>query len=107
MLEYEKPCKIIVTSSVKSGKMTNISKSMKNVFSRNFAGYIWERNEFKCRENGIEFIQINSKGTANICSECGAEGKKNKLEFKCAKCGTEMSSALNLAKNIEKKYLEK
>ncbi|MGN0613858.1 MAG: zinc ribbon domain-containing protein [Porcipelethomonas sp.] len=107
MFRDEKPCRVVVTAPAKSHKMTKLSKSARKVLNRSFAGYIRERLEFKCVENGIDFVQINSKNTGSICSVCGAEGVRSKLEFRCEKCGLEISSALNSAKNIENKYLNR
>ncbi|MGN0638255.1 MAG: zinc ribbon domain-containing protein [Huintestinicola sp.] len=105
MFEKEKPCRVVITAPVRFGRMTKLSRSAKMMLSRSFAGYIRRRIEQKCCEKGIELIKINSKDTGNICSCCGAVGIRKQLDFRCEKCGAHMPSALNSAKNIEKKYL--
>ncbi|MGN1085867.1 MAG: zinc ribbon domain-containing protein [Porcipelethomonas sp.] len=107
LLKTEKPCRIVITEPARHGKMNRMSKQMKNMLTRSYYRYIYERIAYKCRLNGIELVQINSKGTADTCSRCGEKGIRKHLEFRCEKCGLEISSALNSAKNIEKNYIRR
>lgn len=104
MLETEKPAKIVITSPVKYLNMNKFSKQTKKMFTRSFSGVIRERLKDKCIANGIELIEINSRDTGAICSSCGEKGIRKNLVFYCEKCNLEISSALNSAQNIEKKY---
>ena len=74
---------------------------------RSFNGYIRDRLLYKCRIHSIELIEINSKGTGSICSQCGAEGKRLQDGFHCTECGYKSKASLNGAKNIEIKYNKK
>lgn len=104
MLETEKPNKIVITAPVKYPDRYKYKKQTKKMFTRSFSGVIRERLRKKCAENAIELIEINSKDTGDVCSCCGEKGIRNNLVFHCEKCNLEISSALNSAKNIEKKY---
>ena len=66
--------------------------------------YVRKRLTQKCDANGIQLVEINSKGTGNVCSNCGMEGKRLIEGFVCEHCGFKSSIALNGARNIEKKY---
>ena len=106
MLAEEKPERIVITRSVKVNKTKLPSKSANRKMTRNFNSYIRERLAYKCRINSIELVEIHSKGTGSICSNCGAEGKRTASGFICAKCGFQGTIPFNSAKNIENKYKE-
>lgn len=105
MLKLEKPARIIITRLVTKNKTKIYSKTANRKLNRSFNGYIRKRLAFKCQIHSIELIEINSKGTGSICSECGGEGKCYKGEFTCGSCGAVISIGLNSARNIEKKYI--
>lgn len=105
MLKKEKPARIIIPKPVTKNKTKIYSKTANLKLKRSFNGYIRKRLAFKCQINSIELIEINSKGTGSICSECGGEGKCYKGEFTCKSCGLNTSIGLNSARNIEKKYI--
>lgn len=107
MFRIEKPACIVIAKPVTKNKTKLYSKSVNRKLARNFHGYIRERLAYKCQINAIELVQINSKGTAKICSNCGAEGNRQGKEFVCQSCGFKTTIALNSAKNILKKYTEK
>lgn len=106
MLKTEKPKKIIITRPLTINKMKLKYKSSNRKVTEGFQGYVRKRLTQKCQINGVELIEINSKGTGNICSACGAEGKRLIEGFVCENCGFRSTIALNGAKNIEKKYIE-
>ena len=106
MLKTEKPGKVVITKLVVKN-LTKHSKSTNRKFTRSFNAYIRERLAYKCRLNSIELIEINSRGTGKICSHCGAEGKRQGLEFFCENCGLKTTVPLNSAENIKNKYLNK
>lgn len=74
------------------------------MFTRSFSGVIRKRLRDKCAAYGIDLVEINSKDTGDVCSCCGEKGLRKQLIFHCEKCNIEISSALNSAINIEKKY---
>lgn len=104
MLEAEKPGRIVITSPI-VGKRTKFrSKAANRKLTESFRGYIRNRLQQKCEANLIELVEISPKDTGSICAECGALGKRLSSGFVCEKCGYSASTALNGARNIEKKY---
>ncbi len=104
MLRTEKPREIVVTKPVTKNKAEYRSKSVNRKLSRSFYSYIRERLLYKCRLNGVQLVEINSKGTGKRCAVCGAQGKRQGIEFLCEACGAKTTVPLNSAKNIEAKY---
>ncbi len=110
MLETEKPGKIIIPKPVTLNK--TLHKTRKNIKAANRKitqgpqSYVRKRLAQKCMINGIQLVEIHSKGTGNICSNCGAQGKRLAEFFLCESCGYQSTIALNGARNIEKKYKE-
>ena len=104
MLRTEKPGQIIITRPVTKNRTKIYSKSANRKLARSFRGYIRERLTYKCRLNAIELIEISSKGTGWICSECGAKGNRQGNAFVCEHCGLQTTIALNSARNIQQKY---
>lgn len=105
MLAAEKPAKIVITRPVTVNKTKLPSRSANRNLTRSFNGYIRERLSYKCRLNAIELVEISSKGTGNICSLCGAEGRRMPDGFYCPDCGFAAAISLNGAKNIENNYI--
>ena len=105
MLKTEKPCRIVITHPVKVGKYGKVAKSAKRKLSRSFRGFIRDRLEEKCEERSIEIVRIPSKDTRCVCSVCGEMGRTSAgNRFICDRCGYEVATSLNEARNIEKKY---
>ncbi len=104
MLKKEKPAKIIITKPVFQSRQKTFSKSANRKITRSFRSYIRERLKYKCLIHSIELIEISSNGTGNICCACGAEGKRQGMEFVCEVCGMQTTVSLNSAKNIQNKY---
>lgn len=102
MLVVEAPAKIVITRQVVKNRGRSYSSAFNRRLARNFGGYIRERLAYKCQLHGIELVEINSKGTASVCSQCGAEGKREQYDFICSACGCKIPAALNSARNIEK-----
>lgn len=80
---------------VPSGNIKAINLNL-NMWKR---GYIRERLELKCAENGVELIEVFGKGIGTTCSSCGAEGIKKGGVFTCDSCGNMISDRINAAKN--------
>lgn len=104
MIRTEKPRQIVITRPVTKNRTKIYSKSVNRKLARSFRGYIRERLTYKCRLNVIELIEISSKGTGWICSECGAKGNRQGSAFVCEHCGLQTTIALNSARNIQQKY---
>lgn len=104
MLASEKPCRIVIARPITINKTKFALKSSNRNMTRSFNGYIRDRLSYKCRVNSIELVEINSRGTGNKCSKCGAEGKRTQEGFQCPECGYESAISVNGAKNIELKY---
>lgn len=104
MLAAEKPNRIVITRPITINKAKLPVKSSNRKLARSFNGYIRDRLSYKCRINSIELVEINSKGTGTICSQCGAEGKRQQDGFHCPECGYASAISVNGAKNIEIKY---
>lgn len=102
MFREEKPARIVITKPVTKDRTKNYSKAFNRRLTRNFRGYIRETLIYKCKINSVELVEINSKGTGSICSECGSEGKRERENFICPACGLHTTIAANTAKNIEK-----
>lgn len=106
MLETEKPAKIVIPKPVMVNKTKLKYKQANRKMAETPLGYVRERLSQKCQVNCIELVEIQSKGTGNMCSNCGAEGKRLAEGFICESCGFSSTIALNGARNIEAKYKE-
>lgn len=106
MLEAEKPGTIVITKPITIHKTKLKYGSSNRKVTEGSLGYVRKRLAQKCQVNGIQLVEINSKGTGFLCSNCGAEGKRLVEGFVCENCGFHSTIALNGARNIEKKYKE-
>ena len=106
MLRTEKPRTVVIAKRVKHNRTRHANPNLNRMLSRRFEGFIRERLEYKCRANGIELVEISSKGTGSVCCVCGMEGERTKDGFCCGHCGTVIPVGLNGARNIEKKAKE-
>ena len=104
MLEAEKPGTIVITKPVTINKKNPGYKQANRKLSESPQGYVRRRLSQKCQTNGITLVEISSKGTGNICSSCGAEGKRLAEGLICETCGFRSSIALNGARRIEQIY---
>lgn len=66
-------------------------------------GYIRKRLEQKCREHGVELVEVLGKDISRECGRCGAQGKKEKELFICPNCGYQEEEKTNTAKNVLKR----
>lgn len=104
MLETEKPGTIVITKPVTAGRKKSGYKPANRKLSESPQGYVRSRLLQKCEANGITLVEISSRGTGSICSNCGAEGKRLGQGFVCENCGYQSSIALNGARRIEEVY---
>jgi len=68
---------------------------------------LYEYVEYKAEERGIDVEQVNTEYTSQRCSKCGFTVKQNRdgSDFQCRKCGYQLHSDYNAAKNIGVKFL--
>lgn len=69
-------------------------------------GYIRSRLVLKCREHGVELVDVLGKGVSSECSCCGGAGEKKDGMFNCSCCGQTMQEKTNTARNVLKRGLE-
>ncbi len=62
-------------------------------------GFVTERIQWKCQENGIRIIEVIGKGIGTECSMCGQKGYVKGKDFRCHVCGFEENKKINGAKN--------
>ena len=101
MLATEKPKKVVITKIVTKNRTKYYAKGINRRLARSFGGYIRQRLIYKCRLNNIEIAKISSKNTGNVCSYCGAQGKRIAYDFVCEECGYRATIGYNSARNIE------
>ncbi|MBR4026828.1 MAG: transposase [Lachnospiraceae bacterium] len=70
-------------------------------------GYIRKRLEQKCKQNAVELIEVIGKDISNVCSVCGAMGKKTSLQFICENCGQTIEIKANTARNVKQRGQKK
>lgn len=104
MLETEKPDTIVITKAVTVNKRKSGYKPANRMLSESPQGYVRSRLLQKCQTNGITLVEISSRGTGSVCSNCGAQGKRLAEGFVCENCGFQSSIALNGAKRVEELY---
>lgn len=104
MLEMEKPDTIVITKPITVNRKKSGYKPANRKLSGSPQGYVRNRLSQKCEINGITLVEISSKGTGSICSNCGAEGKRLREGFVCENCGYRSSIALNGARRMEEIY---
>jgi len=57
--------------------------------------------DYKCREHGIVYIEVDEAYTSQKRSRCGEKGNGNRGEFKCTNCGLETGADVDGAGNID------
>jgi len=80
----------------------SLSKSMTRGFVNSSLGLLRNRIQSKAECAGKRIIEVNPKGTSQMCSQCGAEVKK-KLNIRmhsCPFCGLAVDRDINAAINI-------
>jgi putative transposase len=95
---------IIVMEKLNVKKLWNrsLSKSMTRGFVNSSLGLLRNRIQSKAECAGKRIIEVNPKGTSQMCSQCGAEVKK-KLNIRmhsCPFCGLAVDRDINAAINI-------
>lgn len=104
MLDTEKPSRIVITKPIRIGGNKSGSRRINRMLAGSYQGYVRKRLAEKCNANAVELVEINSKDTGSVCSCCGAAGERLREKFRCSACGYESTTALNGARNIERKY---
>ena len=83
-----------------------MSKKTNSYLSTWQKGYLQERLAFKATQHGSGLTAVNPAYTSQICSNCGAFGKRKGNIFDCG-CTGEVNADINAAKNIlARKYCD-
>ncbi|MHA1386233.1 MAG: RNA-guided endonuclease InsQ/TnpB family protein, partial [Candidatus Helarchaeota archaeon] len=84
------------------------NKKKVNMMIQNFWSFdlLVQKLKNKCEEFGIEFKQINERGTSSTCPVCGKKVKPNDRTFKCRKCGYKQDRDVVGSIQILKKYIQ-
>ena len=77
------------------------SKKMNHLMSQWQRGYIRNRLTQKCKEQSVELKEVLGKDISNVCSSCGARGKKVAGIFLCSECGYQIEEKTNTARNVK------
>ncbi len=100
MFAGEKPAKIYMAKLPQNAGGNGAGGYILRVWKK---GYVTERLKWKCRQNGIEIVEVLGKGLSTECSVCGAsceiQSKDRYEDFKCKNCGYEEDRKVNAAKN--------
>jgi len=106
--DYAKKNKLAVAVGDLSGVQNQDKGREMNRKLHRFPHYSFRQMlEYKCKERGIEYWEVNEAYTSQKCSRCGEEGNRNGGEFKCSTCGLEIDSDVNGARNIASRALGK
>ena len=62
-------------------------------------GFVTERLQWKCQQNGVNIIEVIGKGIGMECSACGQKGTVKGENFRCHACGFEENKKVNGARN--------
>lgn len=62
-------------------------------------GFVTERLQWKCQENGIRIVEVIGKGISTECGACGQNGYVKGEKFRCPVCGYEENKKINGARN--------
>ena len=102
MLRTEKPAVIYLPKLPQSSK-AGVNKRINSSVSMWQKGYVRDRLSQKCREQSIELTEVFGKDISNVCSQCGAIGKKAEGFFTCKACGARIPERKNAARNALKR----
>jgi len=99
MLEEEKPSAVYMAKLPRNPGMA-VKGTGNTYFLRMWKkGYVTERIQWKCQQNGIEMIEVIGKGIGTDCSACGQKGYIEGESFQCPVCGFEENKKVNGAIN--------
>ena len=105
-LQIEKPEVIYIPKLPKAQKRKG-NKAINHSVGMWQRGYIRLRLQQKCKEQSIELVEVFGKDISNVCSRCGAIGKKQDGIFTCLACGISMDEKRNAACNAKKRGEQK
>ena len=104
-LEEEKPGVIYLVKLPKN-QGGGINRKINNSVALWQRGYIRGRLEQKCKEHGVEIVEVLGKDISNVCSGCGGMGSRKDGMFRCGSCGGELEEKVNTARNVLKRGME-
>lgn len=111
---------ITASFMMKGGKSKKTGRKTKNTSAKSASNASWNKLlvylEYKCKEDGKQFIKVNKNYTSQICHDCGylyknlgvPNGGDNRhvREWDCPKCGKHHDRDINAAINIKNRGLE-
>ena len=99
MLEREKP-KIVYMAKLPRNPGMSMKGTGDTYFLRMWKkGFVTERIQWKCQNNGIKITEVIGKGISTDCSVCGQKGYIEGENFRCPACGLEQNKKVNGARN--------
>ena len=98
-LRDEKPRTVYIVKLPKP-QAGGVNKRINHSMTQWQRGYIRKRLTQKCKEHGVELVQVLGKEISNECSGCGAAGKKRDGYFICSNCGCRIEEKTNTARNV-------
>lgn len=102
----EKPHTVVVEDLSFQSWSKKLSKNKKRHFSEWIKGYMQQRIDFKCQQNGVLLAEINPAYTSQTCPFCGFVHKGNRMgnKFHCLNCRREGDSDYFASLNILLRY---
>ncbi len=99
MLEREKP-KIVYMAKLPRNPGMSMKGTGDTYFLRMWKkGFVTERIQWKCQNNGIKITEVIGKGISTDCSVCDQKGYIEGENFRCPACGLEQNKKVNGARN--------
>lgn len=89
--KFENPHELVVEKLDFQSWTKKLNRNQRRHFSAWLKGYLQERIEFKCQQNGVLLAEINSAYTSQLCPFCGFVHSDNRrgANFHCLNCGRE------------------
>ena len=63
-------------------------------------GLILQQLRYKAKWAGREFVEVDPRYNAQLCSRCGLTGQRGNTRFTCPNCGFDYDVGLNAAANV-------
>jgi putative transposase len=99
--------KAIVMESLKVSNMLKNGKLSRSIQEQSFGAFL-RQMEWKCKQLGIEFIQVPwNYPSSKRCNSCGhiyKDLKLNQRAYTCESCGSEIDRDLNASYNLRDYY---
>lgn len=89
--EIDKPHTLVTEDLNFQSWSKRLSRNQKRHFAEWLKGYLKQRLEFKCQQNGVLLAEVNAAYTSQTCPFCGYVHQNNRRgdKFHCLNCGKE------------------